>query len=136
MIPPQFPYSGSQAMIASNRVTLYSKQDGIFLFGKSTVGISSQGTINLDTNKEVKVFANKISLGENAAQPVILGSILVDDLKRLFSSLDLFAASLSTMNETELSKIVDQIRTSSTKLQDSIKRIDLDKSLSKTTFTK
>lgn len=137
MIEPQFPYSGSQAIISSNRVTIYSKTDGIFLFGAGTVGLSSPGTINLDSNEEVRVFSKKISLGANAQQQVVLGNTLVKDLDDLYLALQNFCAALSTINENKLSGVVDQIRSTSIKLSEvvSAKKQELSKILSDTTFT-
>lgn len=137
MITPQFPYSGSQAIVSSDRVTLYSKKDGVFLFGKTTIGLSSPNTINVDSNEEFRVFAPKITLGTNAKQSVILGNNLVNDLKDVYDSLQTLCVALSTINSDNFAAVVDQIRYSSRKLADVLntKKIEIDKNLSKVTFT-
>ena len=137
MIRPEFPYSGSQAVIASNRVTIYSKQDAILLFGKSTIGLSSPSTINIDTEEELRVFSPKISLGANARESVILGNSFINDYRQILDSVELFATALSSINESNLSGVIDQIRYASTKLATTVadKKIELSKNLSKITFT-
>lgn len=137
MITPKFPYSGSQIIASSDRVTLHSKKDGVYLFGKATVGLSSPSTINLESREAVLVYSPKIYLGSNANQRVILGDRLIDDLKEVFFDIKLLADALSTLNETNFSKTVPTIRAYSQKLSNRLegKLITMTNSLSNTTYT-
>lgn len=94
MITPEFPYKGNQVIISSDRVTLHSKTDGIFLFGKATVGLSSAGTINMDSNEKVIINSPKIELGNKAetdGEPLVLGNQLVFLLSQLLIELQSMA---------------------------------------------
>jgi hypothetical protein len=137
MIVPQFPYTGSQAILASNRVTLYSRTDGVFLFGKSTVGISSPNTINLDSREKVLVFSPKIELGSRATEQVILGNRMINDLKDIFTDLKNLADALARINESNFSATVPNIRSYSEKLSKRLndKLISLPNNLSNVTYT-
>ncbi len=74
MYVPYFPYTGSQAIVASDRVTLLSKEDSTLIFGEKAVGLSSKGSVNLDATQGVTLNpgeAKEIKLGLNANQSVI-----------------------------------------------------------------
>jgi hypothetical protein len=103
MIKPQFPYLSNQCIITSDRVTLHSRKDGIYLFGKATVCLSSPGTVNIESNEALKISAPLIELGLNAkdlGQPVVLGLELLDLLTQLISSLQVVAAALNKADGT------------------------------------
>jgi hypothetical protein len=46
---PTFNYSGKQILIDSDRITLNSKEDTTFLLGQKAIAISTQGTVNIDS---------------------------------------------------------------------------------------
>jgi hypothetical protein len=103
MIKPQFPYLSNQCIITSDRVTLHSRKDGIYLFGKATVCLSSPGTINIESNEALKISAPLIELGLNAkdlGQPVVLGLELFELLNDLIKSLQVVAVALSKADGT------------------------------------
>jgi hypothetical protein len=101
MIQPNFSnYSGSQAIISSDRVINHSKEDGIYLFGKATVGISSPGTINLDSDEAIIVDSDRVELGHNASEQVVLGNKLVETLNNLLTGLMYLSTVMSTMSGT------------------------------------
>ena len=103
MIIPEFPYKGNQIILTSDRVTLHSKKDGVFLFGKATVGLSSVGTINLDSKEKVLIDAPKIELGSYAEQlgePVVLGISLQSVLYDMNEVLTLLSNAMSKANGT------------------------------------
>lgn len=98
MIKPQFPYLGNQVIVSSDRLVFHSKKDGIYLFGKATIGLSSVGTINIDTKEGVKIDAPYIELGLDAktlGEQVILGNSLVSSLNELNSAISLAANAMS-----------------------------------------
>ena len=59
MLNPKFPFDGNQVILTSDRVTLHSKTDGVFLFGKGMVALSSTQTINLDANEKILLDCEK-----------------------------------------------------------------------------
>jgi len=79
-IPDFQSFNQNQILLSSDRVTLYSKKDSIFLFGNQAVSLSSTKTINLDSVEKIIMYSPKIELGENAKSPVVLGDKLNDTL--------------------------------------------------------
>ena len=65
MFKPVFPYKGNQLILTSDRVTIYSKNDAVFIFGKEAVSISSVKTINLDANEKILINCTKIRILTN-----------------------------------------------------------------------
>jgi len=137
---PSLQYTGNQVIISSGRVLLHSKDDSIMMFGKTAIGLSSLGTINLDVANRVIINSPKIELGlsaEKSGEPVMLGNKTVLLLARLIDALTTFSAALSQMNETQLEKAVPKIVKTSkrlAKLCPSL-RADLTSLLSKVTYT-
>jgi hypothetical protein len=110
MIKPQFPYLGNQCIITSDRVTLHSRKDGIYLFGKATVCLSSPGTVNIESNEALKISAPLIELGLNAkdlGQPVVLGLELSELLDELIQALQVVAVALSKADGTSEEAVAD-----------------------------
>jgi hypothetical protein len=85
---PEFPYLGEQIIINSGRVTLNSKDDSIFLFGKKAIGFSSAGTINFDADDKVIINSPQIYLGIDAKEPLVKGQALENLLTDLLDTLD------------------------------------------------
>jgi hypothetical protein len=143
MITPEFPYKGNQIILSSDRVTLHSKKDGVFIFGKATIGLSSVGTVNIDSKEKVLIDSPKIELGSRAEQfgePVPLGNSLQSILIEMNQALSLIANSMSKANGTNdistassLSTIQVAGSTSLISLKDIERR--LQNILSQTTFT-
>jgi hypothetical protein len=110
MIKPQFPYLSNQCIITSDRVTLHSRKDGIYLFGKATVCLSSPGTVNIESNEALKISAPLIELGLNArllGQPLVLGLELSELLDELIQALQVVAVALSKADGTSEEAISD-----------------------------
>ena len=110
MIKPQFPYLSNQCIITSDRVTLHSRKDGIYLFGKATVCLSSPGTVNIESNEALKISAPLIELGLNAkdlGQPVVLGLELSELLDELIQALQVVAVALSKADGTSEEAVAD-----------------------------
>ena len=110
MIKPQFPYLGNQCIITSDRVTLHSRKDGIYLFGKATVCLSSPGTVNIESNEALKISAPIIELGLNArhlGQPLVLGLELSELLDELIQALQVVAVALSKADGTSEEAVAD-----------------------------
>jgi len=92
---PEFPYKGDQAIITSGRVLLNAKDDSVFIFAKKSIGFSSAGTINFDSDDACIINSPKIYLGLNATEPLVRGGRLADYLGDLNDSLVLLAKALS-----------------------------------------
>jgi hypothetical protein len=110
MIKPQFPYLNNQCIITSDRVTLHSRKDGIYLFGKATVCLSSTGTVNIESNEALKMSAPVIELGLNArllGQPLVLGLELSELLDELIQALQVVAVALSKADGTSEEAVAD-----------------------------
>lgn len=143
MIKPQFPYTGSQVIATSDRVVVHSREDGVYLFGKATVGVSSPGTINVDSGEGVRVNAPYIELGldaQNVGEQVVLGNTLVALLTELNDSLRLLATALDQADGTTPEAIkssIDSIQKAGSYLVTATKNteINLNNILSDTTFT-
>ena len=109
MYVPEFPYKSKQIIVSSGRVIVHAKNDGVFLFGKKNVGISSGGEVHIDANAEVFIDAPKISLGSKidpermfGLEPVLLGYKTNQILIRLSEALAELAQSLGTVSETDV----------------------------------
>lgn len=114
MLNPQFPYSGSQVIVSSDRVTLHSKKDAVFILGKAAIGLSSTDTINLDANKKVLIACDKIELGykaEENGQPVVLGNTLNERMVLLLGQLSTAGDLLEKASTTNLGTAMIAIHT-------------------------
>lgn len=112
MFKPEFPYTGNQAIISSGRVTIHSKDDFIFLFGKKSVSISSPGTFTVDANEKTVIASPLIELGLRArmeGDPVMLGDKTAAQLAQLIDILVSLANGLSALNESNLAGAIPQI---------------------------
>jgi hypothetical protein len=111
MYTPKFPYSGNQIIITSGRVTLHSKEDAVFIFGKQNIGLSSVGEIHLDALGEVTIDAPRITLGHKDSpagsgvqglEPIALGYKTNQIFIRLTNVLIEVGTQLSRVSETNL----------------------------------
>jgi len=126
MLNPEFPYKGNQIILTSDRVLLHSKNDGIFLFGKQMVAISSTQTINLDAKEKILIDCDKIELGNKAeilGTPIIKGRPLLDQLKNIFTDLQVAASLLQTVSATNQGASFQNISEAGNILFTSCKRI-------------
>jgi len=67
---------GRQIIIDSGRVHLNAKDDFIVLMSKKSISLSSQGSVNVDANASFIVNSNRIRLGTEATEPLVLGNKL------------------------------------------------------------
>jgi hypothetical protein len=63
-----------QTLVSSGRIILNSTQQEIMAFAKNGIGLSSETSITLDSAKMVSVNADKIELGLNSDQQMVLGN--------------------------------------------------------------
>lgn len=143
MYSPQFPYKGNQIILSSDRVTLHSKSDAIFLFGKQAVSLSSVNTINLDANQGIKLYSPIVELGNNAkslGQPVVLGRTLNTQLIQLLSNIAQAGVLLAQASESDLGASMQLIADAGKLLNQEASRLyqalNSEIILSKNTFTR
>lgn len=143
MFTPKFPYSGNQIILSSDRVTLHSKNDAIFLFGKQAVSLSSTKTINLDANEKVLIDCKKIELGnkaESLGQPVVLGNTLNTQLMVLLMELQQAGVLLKQVSESELGTSMQAISSAGQKIyrasENMLRIVNKRLLLSKNTYTR
>jgi|TARA_E500000318_G_C3558240_1_gene212130 hypothetical protein len=84
---PDFPYVGRQIIIDSGRVHLNAKDDFLVLMSQKSISLSSQGSVNVDANASFIVNANRIRLGMDATEPLVLGNKLALLLNKLGKTL-------------------------------------------------
>ena len=92
---PDFPYTGNQIIVTSGRVLFNAKDDSVFLFANKSIGFSSAGTINFDSDDSCIVNSPKIYLGLNATEPLVKGFRLQSYLNDLNASLTQVGIALS-----------------------------------------
>lgn len=143
MFVPQFPYKGNQIILSSDRVTLHSKTDAIFLFGKQAVSLSSPQTINLDASQKVLIDSPKIELGHKAeleGEPVVLGEKLNQQLSIMTNAMLTAGILLKQVSSEDLGTSMEAIRGAAQILYDSAQNAkaytDNRLTLSQNTFTK
>jgi len=119
---PDFPYLGEQIIINSGRVTLNSKDDSVFLFGKKAIGFSSAGTINFDADEKIIMNGDEIYLGIDAKEPLVKGTQLTIMLDDILETLRVLSAQLSGTQDSNGVSITNII-TASDSLAENVGRI-------------
>jgi hypothetical protein len=126
MLNPKFPFDGNQVILTSDRIVIHSKSDGVFLFGKGMVALSSTKTINLDAEEKILLDCNKIELGhqaENRGQPIMLGRVFISNLTILLESLQEAGSLLSTSSESNAAASLMNISSAGDAIFSSAKRL-------------
>jgi hypothetical protein len=145
MFKPVFPYKDNQLILTSDRVTIHSKSDAIFLFGKQAVSLSSTKTINLDANEGIKLYSNIVELGPNAktdGEPLLLAKTFNRQLLTLLEELAAVGTLLGQASESDLGATMQYIASAGKKINSEATRLgDIIRDpnsivLSKNTFTR
>lgn len=126
MYTPKFPYTGNQCIITSDRVTLFARNDAVFVFGKEAVSLSSQGTVNIDAKTKLAISAPIIELGLDAktkGEPAVLGDSLVSVLSDLVNNLSSFSLAASSVTADKLSTLESGVGTPADALYKNLKDI-------------
>lgn len=94
---PQTPsqYDKEQIILSSGRILFNAKTDSVLFFSKKAIGLSSAGTINLDSDSYTIINSPKIYLGleaHNERQPLLLGNKTNDLLLDLVETIQQFAS--------------------------------------------
>ena len=97
---PAFPYLSDQLILNSGRVLLNSKFDSTMLFGKRSIALSSDGTLNFDSRLKYIVNSPRIELGLGDKASVALGEPLIEYLDKLSTGLSDLAKELEKVFNT------------------------------------
>ena len=84
---PPAEYAGKQVLISSNRILFNARTDSVFMFSDKSVGISTNGTFNVDTAKDTIINSPAIYLGLNAQEKMVLGDTLVSWMEEISQAL-------------------------------------------------
>jgi len=99
--PPITPaqYIKPQIILNSDRIVINAKNDSVLISGQTSVGISSNGSVNIDATSHY-ISSNDIKLGsKNATQPVLLGNDTVDLLVQLTEAVKNLASILQVQRD-------------------------------------
>lgn len=85
----EFPsiFDGKQIILNSDRIVLNARSKEVFLLSNTSIGLSTNGGINLDATNSITMNSPKIKFGLNAEQPVARGDDLVGVLEDLISAI-------------------------------------------------
>jgi hypothetical protein len=98
----EFPYKKSQVIISSGRLLFHAKDEAIILAGKRAVSICSTETINLDAKEKIYIDCDKIELGHNALESLILGDTFISNLTMFLNQVESIGRQLSRVSETNI----------------------------------
>jgi hypothetical protein len=76
-----------QALISSGRIIFNSSQKEIIAFAKNGIGLSTETSIAIDAKENVEINSKKITLGNGADEPLILGNKFKTWAENLIDSL-------------------------------------------------
>ncbi len=97
--PPTTPsqFANPQIILNSDRIVLNAKKDSVLISGESSVGISSNNSINIEA-KQVYIDGVDIRLGrKGASQAVLRGNDTVEYLKMILTELKNLTEALKTV---------------------------------------
>jgi hypothetical protein len=99
-------FTSPQIALSSDRIVLNAKRDSILISGQTSIGLLTNGSVNIDT-PSLYVSSNDIRLGsKNATQPVLLGDDTVDVLIELTSAIKDLATILQVQRDYPEGKLV------------------------------
>jgi hypothetical protein len=99
-------FTSPQIALSSDRIVLNAKRDSILISGQSSIGLLTNGSVNIDT-PSLYVSSNDIRLGsKNATQPVLLGDDTVDLLRELTFAIKDLATILQVQRDYPEGKLV------------------------------
>ena len=134
---PDFPYIGDQIIVTSGRVLFNAKDDSVFLFANKSIGFSSAGTINFDSDDSCIINSPKIYLGLNATEPLVKGFRLQAYLNDLNKSLTQVGLALSKIAGVPVGSPMITVNTAGTDLYKTVQDLSTrtPQLLSKNNFT-
>ena len=97
-IPPAH-YTKPQIILNSGRIVINAKSDSVLISGQNSIGLSSNGSINIEA-KQIYFDGIDIRLGrKDASQPVLKGNDTVEYLKILLTELKNITEALKSIQD-------------------------------------
>jgi len=99
--PPTTPaqYTNPQVILNSDRVVINAKSDSVLISGQNSVGLSSNGSINIEA-KQIYLDGTDIRLGrKDASQAVLKGNDTVEYLKILITEMKNLTEALKSIQD-------------------------------------
>ena len=99
--PPISPahYTKPQIILNSGRIVINAKSDSVLISGQNSIGLSSNGSINIES-KQIYFDGIDIRLGrKDASQPVLKGNDTVEYLKILLTELKNITEALKSIQD-------------------------------------
>lgn len=97
ILPSRFIFP--QIALNSDRIIINAKTDSILLSSQKSIGMSTNGSVNIDATSHY-ISSNDIKLGsKNATQPVLLGDDTVEILKQLTGAIKDLASILQVQRD-------------------------------------
>lgn len=99
--PPTPPsqFTSPQVALNSDRVVINAKTDSVLLSSQKSIGMSTNGSVNIDATSHY-ISSNDIKLGsKNATQPVLLGDDTIELLKQLTGAIKDLASILQVQRD-------------------------------------
>lgn len=130
-------YSNNQVLLNSGRLYFNANQESILMSGNESIGLSAD-SINLDGTSTIIAESERIELGKNANQGVLLGEDTVSLLRTLLDELRSLSISLSTAISTPPGSTIVQLQEAGRSLLTTVTTLDkdLDTLPSRKTFVK
>lgn len=139
----EFPFTGPQVILSSDRILLHSKKDAVIIAGKRAVSLCSTETINLDAKEKIILDSDLVELGHEAralGESVVLGNSLVFQLELFTGALKEIGVQLGRVGENKENIAASitiiknqglQLESAAVQLEDSLQTL-----LSQNTFTR
>ena len=139
----EFPFTGPQVILSSDRILLHSKKDAVIIAGKRAVSLCSTETINLDAKEKIILDSDLVELGHEAralGESVVLGNSLVFQLELFTGALKEIGVQLGRVGENKQNIAASitviknqglQLEAAAAQLEDSLQTL-----LSQNTFTR
>jgi len=99
--PPTPPsqFTSPQIAFNSDRIVINAKTDNVLLSAQKSIGMSTNGSVNIDATSHY-ISSNDIKLGsKNATQPVLLGDDTIEVLKQLTGAIKDLASILQVQRD-------------------------------------
>jgi hypothetical protein len=97
ILPSQYVHP--QVILNSDRIVINAKTDSILLSAQQSIGMSTNGSVNIDATSHY-ISSNDIKLGsKNATQPVLLGNDTIDVLIQLTEAIKDLASILQVQRD-------------------------------------
>jgi len=139
----EFPFTGPQVILSSDRILLHSKKDAIILAGKRAISLCSTETINLDAKEKIILDSDIVELGHEAralGESLVLGNSLVLQLTLFSAALQEIGRNLGRVGENRenIARSIIVIKNQGLELEAAATQLEnsLQTVLSQNTFTR